>query len=327
MQRLQITQQNRGHAGNGRKITLPSHIGVGGVENLALGGGLNLSISNYRLHETTRLEYVGFPAVLGFGFCLFGDIVSHPSGFKDAATIRSGQSALFHFNGASMWETMGAQRVIRINIMMAPLNFQNLLGKDSHRDFPELHQMLHQPQRIFDALTPAMRTILLQVLDCPYQGLSRDFFMEGKALELVACKLDQLGGEKPRLQGKAARKHQDVEKTRLAGQLITRDLENPPNFEELARQVGMCRSKLHQCFRDVFGLTPFDYLRHKRLETAERLLRQGELNVTETAYAVGYSSLSHFTKAFKQHVGYLPNTAKKKVSTVSSSRRRYVRRF
>ncbi|WP_320044286.1 helix-turn-helix transcriptional regulator [uncultured Desulfobacter sp.] len=75
---------------------------------------------------------------------------------------------------------------------------------------------------------------------------------------------------------------------------------------ELARSVGMCRTKLYDCFRVVYGITPFDYLRNKRLETAVKLLNEGKTNVTQASYAVGYASISHFSKTFKEHFGFSP---------------------
>jgi AraC-like DNA-binding protein len=317
MNSLQITPESKDGSKNERQKHLPAGIGRGGVEEVALGSGSRMLVTNYKLHSATLMEYISFPAVCGFGFCLSGDIFSHPAGFKAPDPVRSGQSALFHFDSGRMTETVGTRQVIRLNIMMAPEAFQNLLEKDPERTFPALHLLAHRPQRILGVLTPAMRNTILQILDCPYEGMTRDFFMESKALELIALKLDQLEEGKSRFRGRYALNNEDVDKTRYAAQLITRDLETPPNISELLGQVGMCRSKLHQCFREVYGMTPFDYLRHKRLETAERLLQHGELNVTQAAYAVGYSSLSHFTKAFKEHTGYLPGQCRKERSSDS----------
>lgn len=312
MKKLQITPDNQTQCVNESEMTLPLDMGRGGVKKLIFNTGIRLSISNYKLHSDTLFEYSSFPAVFGFGFCLSGDIYSQPADFKDAGNICSGQSALFCFNSDKMSETVGTRQVVRFDIIFEPNRLQDLFGEYPEKIFPDLHRITHSPRRIFDTLTPAMRSTIIQILDCPYQGLTRKFFLESKVLELVAYKLDQLSGEKNRFEGRSGLKDEDVDKTKYASQLMTRDLENPPSFSELGRQVGMCRSKLHQCFREVYGMTPFDYLRYKRLETAERLLRQGELNVTQTAYAVGYSSLSHFAKAFQQHIGYLPGQYQKK---------------
>jgi AraC-like DNA-binding protein len=54
------------------------------------------------------------------------------------------------------------------------------------------------------------------------------------------------------------------------------------------------------------GLTIPQYLQRLRLERAAELLKAGQLNVTEVAMEVGYSSLSHFSLAFRQAFGSCP---------------------
>jgi AraC-like DNA-binding protein len=76
-------------------------------------------------------------------------------------------------------------------------------------------------------------------------------------------------------------------------------------MEQRSRSIGMSRTKLVTSFPKVFGTSPYEYLRHMRLEQAEKLLSKGEMNITETAYWVGYSSSSHFTKAFREYYGML----------------------
>jgi AraC-like DNA-binding protein len=79
----------------------------------------------------------------------------------------------------------------------------------------------------------------------------------------------------------------------------------------LVRLTGLNRDKLHRCFRAVFGLSPFEYLRKQRLQKAMLLLQDGELNVTEAAAMVGYNNLSYFAKAFKSMFGIAPGELRK----------------
>jgi len=44
----------------------------------------------------------------------------------------------------------------------------------------------------------------------------------------------------------------------------------------------------------------------QRLEKAFALLEQGEHNVSESAFAVGYTNVSHFSEAFQKRFGILP---------------------
>lgn len=49
-------------------------------------------------------------------------------------------------------------------------------------------------------------------------------------------------------------------------------------------------------------MSTFAYLREKRMEHAIDLLRSGNSNVTETAFAVGYNNVSHFSELFRKKV-------------------------
>ncbi|HDR7670549.1 TPA: helix-turn-helix transcriptional regulator, partial [Bacillus wiedmannii] len=47
--------------------------------------------------------------------------------------------------------------------------------------------------------------------------------------------------------------------------------------------------------------------REKRMEHAIDLLRSGNSNVTETAFAVGYNNVSHFSELFRKKYGMNPS--------------------
>ena len=96
------------------------------------------------------------------------------------------------------------------------------------------------------------------------------------------------------------------ERVEQACAILKRDLENPPSLEMLAEQVGCGTFHLSRMFSQQVGQTVPQYLRQLRLERAAQLLREGRHNVTEAATAVGYSSLSHFSKAFWEAYGCCP---------------------
>ena len=89
-------------------------------------------------------------------------------------------------------------------------------------------------------------------------------------------------------------------------ELIARDLVNPPSLEALGQEVGCSPFYLSRIFSKEVGLTIPQFLRNARMERAAELLRSGRYNVTEAATEVGYSSLSHFSKAFCETIGCCP---------------------
>lgn len=95
-------------------------------------------------------------------------------------------------------------------------------------------------------------------------------------------------------------------KVETAQAILDRDYVNPPSLEMLASEVGCGAYYLSRLFSRETGLTIPQYLREIRLDRAEKLLRSGRCNVTEAAFAVGYQSLSHFSKAFWERFGCCP---------------------
>jgi AraC-like DNA-binding protein len=100
---------------------------------------------------------------------------------------------------------------------------------------------------------------------------------------------------------------EDKEKMWRAKAVLDEKLEVPPSIVELAQYVGVNEYKLKNGFRQEHGITPYRYIVEQRLERARKLLWNRDMNVTEAAFAVGYSSLSHFAKIFRDKFGVNPH--------------------
>ena len=76
--------------------------------------------------------------------------------------------------------------------------------------------------------------------------------------------------------------------------------------ERLASGMAMSRSTLHRGLQEE-GTTATELLRVTRLETARELLMAQSGTVSEIAYAVGFQSLAHFSRSFREHFGVPPS--------------------
>ncbi|WP_157237905.1 helix-turn-helix transcriptional regulator [Desulfobacter curvatus] len=254
------------------------------------------------------LEYVPPFAPIGFGFRLSGCSQVYSSGQKKGKDIGPGHAGFNCFKDlVDLTETVDMERVVHISILMDLKRFY-AFSEGETKGLPS--QLENLPNRAFchkGQITPAMRATIFHIFNCPYQGWAKTFFLESKALELIAHKIEQIEYVDNQKPGTGHLPAPDLNRIREAAHLLAGDLETSPDLNQLARSVGMCRSKLHRCFRIVYGVTPFEYLRNRRLETAMDFLMDGQMNVTQAAYAVGYSSPSYFTKAFKKYFGCLPS--------------------
>src|SRR5580698_1585176 len=78
------------------------------------------------------------------------------------------------------------------------------------------------------------------------------------------------------------------------------------SLEQLAQRAGMSRSRFAAYFRQVVGMTPFDYLTNWRLGVAQTMLRKGK-SLKLIASAVGYANATALTRVFTQRVGMPPS--------------------
>ncbi len=83
------------------------------------------------------------------------------------------------------------------------------------------------------------------------------------------------------------------------------------SVETAASLTNYSPSFFMKFFKKVSGTTFVHYLMAYRLEQAEKLLRQTDMNVTEVSARCGFESLSYFIKCYKQRYGYTPHKEKK----------------
>jgi len=76
--------------------------------------------------------------------------------------------------------------------------------------------------------------------------------------------------------------------------------------DELANEVGLSRSALHERFLKFLSLPPMQYLTNWRIQLGSRMLRETHRNVAAIAQDVGYDSEAAFSRAFKRMVGMPP---------------------
>lgn len=77
-------------------------------------------------------------------------------------------------------------------------------------------------------------------------------------------------------------------------------------IEQLAEEVGMSPSSLHEHFRAVTAMTPIQFQKQLRLQDARSLMLIEDIDVTTTAFRVGYESASQFSREYRRHFGEPP---------------------
>lgn len=151
------------------------------------------------------------------------------------------------------------------------------------------------------------RSVLDAMLNHSYSGALENIFVNAKVHELLLYSLECLVDEKE--EGFACKFLADEsgrDRIYQAREILLQHIGDPITIKELSRKVAMNECYLKKGFKEVFGTTIFDFYQQQRMEHAKYLLYEKGLSVTDVSALLGYSSISHFSAAFKKHTGLKP---------------------
>ena len=80
--------------------------------------------------------------------------------------------------------------------------------------------------------------------------------------------------------------------------------------ENLARNANMSTSNFCHLFKRMTGKTLIEYVNNLRINKAENLLRNTDMNISEVAMAVGFNDINYFSRSFKKYKKIAPTTIK-----------------
>ena len=135
---------------------------------------------------------------------------------------------------------------------------------------------LHQSQTAMHLLRRALECITIPFMACP----------------VPACRFLVYESER--------------EKINDARNYLEQNIDQAITIKELSRKVAMNECYLKKGFKAILGKTIHEYQQELRINKAKVLLQHHGLSVTEVANTLGYSSISHFSTAFKRITGLKP---------------------
>jgi len=151
------------------------------------------------------------------------------------------------------------------------------------------------------------RMAIEALLNHTYTDSRENIFINAQTQILLLYSMDCMLGEKEEIFNcKFLANEADREKITKAREVLLQHIGEPLTIKELSRKVAINECYLKKGFKEMFGTTIFDFYQSQRMEHAKYLLYDKDLSVTEVSMMLGYSSISHFSTAFKKHTGIKP---------------------
>ena len=180
--------------------------------------------------------------------------------------------------------------------------------------FPELEYLLQEsPQTILNGKTgwsvPSIHEITSQILDCPYDETTRQFYYDLKVRELLFQLLE--------ISFKRSVKSYyftpfEISRIHEARSILEKSIgKKPPTIKSLSKQVALNEFKLKSGFRKYFHSGIFEWLLRQKMQQAKQLILNTNKPIKEIASMVGYPRTTNFITAFRKQFGITPGALRR----------------
>ncbi|MDI9338039.1 MAG: AraC family transcriptional regulator [Alphaproteobacteria bacterium] len=149
---------------------------------------------------------------------------------------------------------------------------------------------------------------LYDIITCTLTGFSRKIFIESVVLYLIFQVqknnlLFQINCSSCSFVNIAL----DPEKIQTAKDYILTNLEENLTIPIISKFIKTNQCYLKKAFKEVVGMTIFDFIQENRMIKAQYLLNHTSKSIAEVASKVGYASASSLSQSYKNYFGITPN--------------------
>jgi AraC family transcriptional regulator, transcriptional activator of the genes for pyochelin and ferripyochelin receptors len=274
----------------------------------------NMGVVDSRMHTdnpTPPWGHFNSKPFVEMNFMLEGDIYQTMEGFSGQKLCARGSHNLL-FNPGTFEENQlvgyGNYRTFGVHIQpekMAELLMAYVpqLEKYSEKIYAGQPFLLESP---VPQLSAKMKYIFDTIWECPEPDGLKKLYIESKMLDLLSLQCEWL------LQTPTKKNSPipaaDIDKLHAARALLEQRPECPPSLAELSKLCQLNEFKLKKGFRELFNTTVYGFVHETRLTRAQQMIREGQQNISEIAYQLGYSHPQHFQRAFKKQFGITPGS-------------------
>jgi len=171
---------------------------------------------------------------------------------------------------------------------------------------PLLNRRIAAPQNVVKLLQTMLRE--QETTD----AFSNDIILAHLKLLLLQLLRETISPRGGKLQASNAI-HAENEIIRQAQQFISSHIREKLSVPLVARQVDVSPSYLTALFHKNLQISPGEYIRRIKLQESKQMIRENNLNFTEIAAELQYSTVHHFSRQFKEKFGITPTEYAKSV--------------
>jgi len=302
--------------------------GVGKVRSVPLEAGISYTEYNLNLAKDTKLELDNSTgSVLYFIYALKGTITY--AWRNDTLTqekIEELQTVILGSCTTSL--NIHVPKDTKVSFAIIKVDKTNRFQSNTVEDVALNESLFHQfltlsdvePYEYHGTFNLKIKEQLSQIRAINDTGVVRKLMIKGiihfaLAMELKHHQNDMR--QKNSLQTRLTKN--ELLRVKDAIDVIAKKPEYSYSVALLCRKYGLSAAKLQEGFKVLKGYTIANYIKKERVEMAERLIKDGDLNISEVVYTIGFTSRSYFSKIFKKRYHCTPKYYQERCKNVASS--------
>lgn len=237
---------------------------------------------------------------LQLSFCIQGKIYCNQSDKRCASCHVSENGCDSEMPTLDVLQLQFSEKYLQqfLNTQENSIDLLSTLSKETNRNISEKNF----------TVSTKLKTAISALLSNSYEGTLGNIFVNAQLQMVLLYSLESHSKkqEEPIFVCKFLANTDDRKKIMAARDVLLKNINTPITIKQLSRKVGINECYLKKGFKEVFGSTIFEFYQTQRMEHAKYLLYEKGLSVTEVSDLLGYSSISHFSTAFKKQTGIKP---------------------
>lgn len=296
-----------------QELEIPEAIGTGYCRRIIVRPSLEIFISNGTLYEKMTTRSRQNHPQNWLVFCMGDSIQWLVEEQKKEYVVACGENYVINGSRDTHLCTYNPGRFLGLSVQVSAEVITNLVQYMGQE---------HTHAGVFPGrggtyngkISPAIRLILNQIMNCRYREQLKKIYLEGKILELIAVYLDETIFENGALHARTKLSAADIQSLHEAKRMLDNNLISPPTLGRLAKLVCLNEFKLKSGFKELFGLPVHAYIIDQRMELVLRFLMEDKkLKISEAILRAGYNDASHFAEKFREKYGINPSDVRKRL--------------
>lgn len=288
-----------------RILMFDNHKGTGRVQSVELESGIGYSQFDLATTEEVKLNLKNPTSrSLFFIYCLEGSFMLKLPKSKSSIEVDSLRTVILGGMEEDVNIVLEPRKKVHFSVIQVTDEYglESTEGKTEKLKSQLFSQFLkNKKYEYVGTVNLKIKEHLLQIKSISQTGVVRKLLIEGLvhftlALEILHYKSDN---SKKTLHESTLTKREML-CVENAIEEIRNKPEHPYSIDYFVRKYGLSAAKLQSGFKVFTGSTVASCIKNQRLDLAEKLIKDTDLNVSEIVYTIGFSSRSYFSKIFNK---------------------------